>query len=170
MPWKKTRTWVSAVTAAAAVAAVAVAAATTIPSMAEPRPSATSPSGQPSSAVIDFVDLPTSPLPTDEKQHEFTVEYRNDSAADQTAAPQLLIVSPDAGPFLTPSDVTLERLSADGHWGAVKLGSQTGSLYTDLSLAKVRLPSGRSLTERYRLSVVTPGAEGTVHPRVALFD
>ncbi|MET8752179.1 signal peptide protein [Streptomyces sp. NPDC004667] len=167
MPSKKARIWVSAVTAAVAVAAVAAAAAA--PSMAEPRPPASSPSDLPPSTVIDFVDLPTSPLPTDRKQHEFTVEYSNESDADQTAAPQLLLVSPDAGPFLKPSDVKLERLAADGRWEAVKLGSQTGSLYTDLSLAKVRLTSGQSLTERYRLTVVKDGAEGTVHPRVALF-
>ncbi|MFE9440400.1 hypothetical protein ACFYO2_15565 [Streptomyces sp. NPDC006602] len=58
-----------------------------------------------SSAPVDFVDLPASPLAADGQSHEVTVTYRNESSADQTVAPQLLVESPDAGPFLTvPKD------------------------------------------------------------------
>ncbi|MEU6709475.1 signal peptide protein [Streptomyces wuyuanensis] len=120
--------------------------------------------------LIDFVDMPASPLPDDQKQHLVTVTYRNGSSAEQTAAPQLLIESLGKGPFLTPSDVKVERLTALGHWEPVDLGSQTDTLYTDLTTTKRQLPAGDTLTERYRLSVITPGAVGTVHPRVALFD
>ncbi|WP_030943713.1 hypothetical protein [Streptomyces sp. NRRL S-646] len=117
-----------------------------------------------------FVDLPTSALPADGAQHEFTVTYRNDSSADRTVAPQLLVESPDAGPFLAPSDIRLERRKADGCWEAVQVGSQTGTLFTDLSTARRTLHAGETLTRVYRLTVVNPQAKGTVAPRVALFD
>ncbi|MFF4500201.1 signal peptide protein [Streptomyces sp. NPDC001401] len=116
-----------------------------------------------------FVDLPTSALPAAGSQHVFTVTYRNDSSADRTAAPQLLVESPDAGPFLAPSDIKLERLKADGCWEAVQVGTQTGTLFTDLSTAQRTLHAGETLTQVYRLTVVNPQAKGTVAPRVALF-
>jgi hypothetical protein len=117
-----------------------------------------------------FVDLPTSPLLAGSAQHEFTVTYRNDSSADRTVAPQLLVESPDAGPFLAPSDIKLERLKADGCWEAVQVGTQTGTLFTDLSTAQRTLHVGETLTQVYRLTVVNPQAKGTVAPRVALFN
>jgi hypothetical protein len=118
----------------------------------------------------DFVDLRTSPLPADSRQHTSTVTYRNDAATDRTVAPQLLVVSPDAGPFLSPSDITLERRKTDGCWEAVQVGTQTGTLFTDLSTARRTLHRGQTLTEVYRLTVVTPHAKSTVAPRVALYD
>ena len=117
-----------------------------------------------------FVDLPTSALPADSARHEFTVTYRNDSSADRTVAPQLLVESPDAGPFLTPSDIRLERRKADGCWETVQVGTQTGTLFTDLSTARRTLHAGETLTQVYRLTVVNPQAKGTVAPRVALYD
>ncbi|WP_037675091.1 hypothetical protein [Streptomyces griseus] len=119
----------------------------------------------------DFVDLPASPLPAaGTGAHEFTVTYRNDSPADRTVAPQLLVESPDAGPFLKPSDIRLERRTADGCWEVVQVGTQTGTLYTDLQAARRTLPAGGTLTQVYRLTVVDPRAQGTVHPRVALYE
>jgi len=123
----------------------------------------------------DFVDLPTSPLPADSEQHEFTVSYRNESSADRIVAPQLLVEAPDAdsdsdaGPFLTPADIKLERRTAGGRWETVDVGTQTGTLFTDLSTARRTLHAGETLTQVYRLTVVNPQAKGTVAPRVALF-
>ncbi|MFE0251353.1 signal peptide protein [Streptomyces sp. NPDC059010] len=124
---------------------------------------------QPAAVPTGFVDLPTSPLKADGERHEFTVTYRNDSAADRTVAPQLLVQSPDAGPFLTPSDVELERRTADGCWEPVQAGAQTGTLFTDLTTAQRTVRAGETLTQVYRLTVVDPDAEGTVTPRVALY-
>jgi hypothetical protein len=118
----------------------------------------------------DFVDLPTSPLPADSGQRRFRVTFRNIAATDRTVAPQLLVVSPDAGPFLSPSDITLERRKTDGGWEAVQVGTQTGTLFTDLSTARRTLHPGQTLIEIYRLTVVTPQAKGTVEPRVAVYD
>ena len=120
--------------------------------------------------LTDFVDLPTSGLAADSAAHEFTVTYRNDSSADRTVAPQLLVESPEAGPFLAPSDIRLERRKADGCWEAVQVGSQTGTLFTDLSTARRTLHAGETLTQVYRLTVVNPLAKGTVAPRVALYN
>lgn len=138
-------------------------------SAATPQPTTVSTAPQASAIPVDFVDLATSPLTADGESHEVTVTYRNDSGAGRTVAPQLLVESPDAGPFLDPSDVRVERRTAGGCWKAVDLGSQTGTLFTDLTTARRTLPAGATLTEVYRVTVTDPAAEGTVHPRVALY-
>lgn len=125
--------------------------------------------GQTPAIPTEFVDLPTSALVADQARHEVTVTYRNTSSADRTVAPQLLVQSPDAGPFLTPADIQVERRTATGCWEAVALGSQTGTLFTDLTAAQRTLHAGDTLTEVYRITVLNPGAEGTVLPRVALY-
>lgn len=51
---------------------------------------------------VDFVDLATGPLAADGESHEVTLTYRNDSAADRTVAPQLLVESPDSRPVPRP--------------------------------------------------------------------
>jgi hypothetical protein len=141
------------------------------PAMAATQPSApTAVSAQQTPAIpTGFVDLPTSALPADSEPHEVTVTYRNDSAADRTVAPQFLVTSPDAGPFLAPADVKLERRTAHGCWEPVELSTQTGTLFTDLTTAQRTLPAGETLTEVYRLTVVDPQAKGTVAPRIALY-
>ncbi|MFJ8466598.1 signal peptide protein [Streptomyces swartbergensis] len=116
----------------------------------------------------DFVILPTSPLRADAPQ-EFTVTYRNTTSTPTTVAPQLLVTSPDTGPFLAPSDLKVERRTAHGCWVAVPLGSQTGTLFTDLVGAQRVLGAGETLKERYRVTVLDPEAVGTVEPRVALY-
>ncbi|MDH6705640.1 hypothetical protein P3T27_002362 [Kitasatospora sp. MAA19] len=118
-------------------------------------------------APASFVDLPDRPLPSDHAAHRITVTYRNDSSADRSVAPQILVESPDNGPFLAPADIKLEVLTG-GHWKTVPLASQTGTLYTDLTQAKLVLHSHHTLTQRYRLTVVKAGP-GTVQPRVALY-
>ncbi|WP_256177939.1 hypothetical protein [Kitasatospora aureofaciens] len=119
-------------------------------------------------APVSFVNLPSRPLPADHAAHRITVTYRNNSSADQTVAPQILVESPDKGPFLGPGDVRLELLAADGRWQTVPLGSQTGTLYTDLIPAKLVLHSHHTLTVHYRLTVTEAG-QGAIEPRVALY-
>ncbi|MDT0574000.1 signal peptide protein [Streptomyces sp. DSM 3412] len=137
---------------------------------ATPQPATTTVSTASQSSIpVDFVDLATSPLTADGKSHEVTVTYRNDTTADRTVAPQLLVESPDAGPFLDPADVEVERRTAGGCWKAVDLGSQTGTLFTDLTAARRTLAPGATVTEVYRVTVTDPAAQGTVHPRIALY-
>ncbi|EKX63333.1 signal peptide protein [Streptomyces ipomoeae] len=170
MSSKNSRLRVALVSVAVAVAGLAMAgpaAAATSPSTAAV---STVPQDQTPAIPTDFVDLATTPLAADTEPHEVTVTYRNDSAAARTVAPQLLVESPEAGPFLTPSDIKLERRTAAGCWKPVELGTQTGTLFTDLTTARRTLPAGETLTETYRLTVTNPEAQGTVHPRVALFD
>ncbi|MER6958859.1 signal peptide protein [Streptomyces sp. NPDC000618] len=118
---------------------------------------------------VDFLDAPTRALPAAGQSHTFTVSYRNDSSVDQVVAPQILVESPDAGPYLAPADIKVERRGADGYREVVSVGSQTGTLFTDLVAAQHTLRPGETLTERYRVTVIAPGAAGTVQPRVALY-
>ncbi|WP_208865839.1 hypothetical protein [Streptomyces zinciresistens] len=124
-------------------------------------------------APAGFAELPPGPLPHPGESRAFTATYRNDTPARRTVAPQLLVLSPDAGPFLAPSDVRLERRAADGHWEDVPVRTTTGTLYTGLAGAHRTLPPGATLTEVYRLTVAGAGAGtragGTVRPRVALY-
>jgi hypothetical protein len=116
-----------------------------------------------------FVDLPTSDLKAHSGRHKIEVTYTNDTTADLTVAPQLLVSSPDAGPFLESADVAVQQRTADGCWESVQLGTQTGTLFTDLPTAQRTLHPGETLTEVYRLTVLDPAAQGTVQPRIALY-
>lgn len=131
---------------------------------------AVSTADQTSAAPTAFVDLPTTPLPADTESHEVEVTYHNDSTTTRTVAPQLLAQSPDSGPFLTPSDLNVEHRTATGCWEPVALGTQTGTLFTDLTTVHRTIPAGGTLTEVYRIALTNPDAKGTLHPRVALFD
>jgi hypothetical protein len=136
---------------------------------AAPSGAATVAEAQQPAVPVDFVDLPTTALVADGKSHQITVTYRNDTSADLTVAPQLLVESPDAGPFLTPSDVVVEQRTAHGCWRPVETASQTGTLFTDLTTAQRTLHPGETLTRTYRITATTPDAQGTVLPRVALY-
>ncbi|MFF2119490.1 signal peptide protein [Kitasatospora xanthocidica] len=119
---------------------------------------------------VSFVELPETALPRDHATRPITVTYRNDSSADRTVAPQILVESPDNGPFLNPAGIRIEVLSPDGHWRAIPLGSQTGTLYTRLVPAKTVLHGHQTLTAHYRVTVVGKAPlQGTVEPRVALY-
>lgn len=164
---KNSRLRVALLTVAVAVAGLALAGPA---AAAAPQATTTVSTDRQTPAIpVDFVDLATGPLVADGKSHRVTVTYRNDSGADRTVAPQLLVESPDAGPFLDPADVEVERRTAGGCWQPVDLGSQTGTLFTDLTTAQRTLPAGETLTEVYRLTVTDPTATGTVHPRIALY-
>ncbi|MFJ8477102.1 signal peptide protein [Kitasatospora sp. NPDC094011] len=157
----------------AAALAVLPAAALTAPARAASAPPASAPpaatAGRAPAAPVRFVDLPESALPTDRAPHEITFMYRNDTPTGQTIAPQILLESPDRGPYLSPSDFRLELLGTDGHWHTLPLGNQTGTLYTSLTPAKLVLHSGHTLTESYRLTVLHGPARGTVEPRIAIY-
>ncbi|WP_328748892.1 signal peptide protein [Streptomyces sp. NBC_00285] len=151
-----------------------VAAAMTLAGLAAAGPAAAAPApaavrAQQAAAPVDFADLPATALVPDGARHEVTVTYRNDTAADLTVAPQLLVESPDSGPFLAPSDVTVEQRTAHGCWRTVETASQTGTLFTDLTNAQRTLHPGETLTQVYRITVTNPAAGGTVQPRVALY-
>lgn len=153
---------VAAAVTLAGLAAAGPAAATTVPRAAAVQ-------AQQPAVPVDFVDLPSSALVADGEQHQVTVTYRNDTSADRTVAPQLLVESPDAGPFLDPSDVVVEQRTAHGCWRPVETASQTGTLFTDLTGAQRTLHAGQTLTQVYRITVVDPAAQGTVQPRIALY-
>ena len=152
-----------------AVALAGLAAAGPAAAAAPAKPAAATAQARQTAVPVDFVDLPTTALVADGQRHEVTVTYRNDSSADRTVAPQLLVESPDAGPFLTPSDVLVEQRTAHGCWRPVETASQTGTLFTDLTTAQHTLHAGQTLTQVYRITVVNPDAEGTVQPRIALY-
>ncbi|MGW0331685.1 signal peptide protein [Streptomyces sp. NPDC003011] len=157
------------VTMAGLAMAGPAAAATERTSTASSIAASTAPDAPTPALPTGFVDLPATPLSADSGKQEITVTYRNESSAEKTVAPQLLVESPDAGPFLSPSDIKVERRTAGGCWTAVPTGSQTGTLFTDLTAALRTLHGGETLTERYRVTAVSPDAKGTVHPRVALY-
>jgi hypothetical protein len=117
----------------------------------------------------DFINLSARALPATGHAHTFTVTYRNDSPTDQVVAPQILVESPDTGRWLAPADIKVEQRTADGTWQQVPLASETGTLYTDLVSAQRTLRPGETLTQRYRITVIAPGAAGTVQPRLALY-
>lgn len=163
MLMKNSRLKVAFVAAAMTLAGLAAAG----PAAAAPAPAAVR--AQQSAVPVDFVDLPATALVPDGARHEVTVTYRNATAADLTVAPQLLVESPDAGPFLAPSDVTVEQRTAHGCWRPVQTASQTGTLFTDLTNAQRVLHPGQTLTQVFRVTVTNPEAAGTVLPRVALY-
>jgi hypothetical protein len=167
VPSKNSRVRVALLAAVVAVTGLATAgpALAATPAVA---PTVTSSRDQDPAIPTDFVNLPTSPLRADSPQ-EFTVTYRNTTSTPTTVAPQLLVTSPDSGPFLAPSDIEVERRTGHGCWVAVPLGSQTGTLFTDLVGAERVLGAGETLKERYRVTVLDPEAGGTVEPRVALY-
>ncbi|MBV2155411.1 hypothetical protein [Kitasatospora sp. SUK 42] len=147
------------------VLALAAATLTILPAAA-----LTSPAGAATSSAPPerFVDLPESPLPTDHGNQMITVTYRNDSSTARTVAPQILVTSPDQGPFLDPADIRLELLAADGHWQTTPVYSQTGTLYTKLTTAKILLQGHHTLTQHYRLTVLEP-SQGSIEPRVGIY-
>ncbi|MER7578779.1 signal peptide protein [Kitasatospora sp. NPDC097691] len=165
MPTRKLLGRALALTALAALPAAAFTLPT--PAVAAVAPAVSGPQAVAVAVPTSFVDLPSRPLPTDHAPHRITVTYRNPTAADQTVAPQILVESPDDGPFLSPANVKLEVLSG-GHWRTVPLGSQTGTLFTSLTSAKLVLHGHHTLTQHYRLTVLK-ASPGTIQPRVALY-
>ncbi|MFF4652082.1 signal peptide protein [Streptomyces sp. NPDC001380] len=155
------------------------AAATTASGAPAPSPAAAAPGSQeaqssPAGAPTGFVDLPARPVADDGAAHELTVHYRNTGTAARTVAPQVLVESPDAGPYLAPSDLRLERFDpATRTWAPMALGTQTGTLYTAIPAAGRRLAPGADLDVRYRLTVEPAGMSAARHavvqPRIVLF-
>ncbi|WP_055587709.1 hypothetical protein [Peterkaempfera griseoplana] len=129
---------------------------------------------RPAEVPAGFVDLPTSPVSADGQAHDLTVHYRNTGTATRTVAPQILVESPDSGPYLAPADVKLEQLDpADGQWRTVQLGTQTGTLYTTIPASGRQLPPGADLVVGYRVTVQPSSSAAArvavLQPRVVLF-
>lgn len=129
----------------------------------------------PAQVPSGFVDLATSPVTADGQAHDLTVHYRNAGTTPRTVAPQILVESPDAGPYLAPDQVRLEQLDpATGRWATVALGTQTGTLYTTIPSAGQQLPPGADLVASYRITVQPSSAaaasRAVVQPRIVLFD
>ncbi|WP_449348807.1 signal peptide protein [Streptomyces shaanxiensis] len=160
---------VALVAGAVALAGLAVAGPAAAATPAAPARAAESVQAQQPAVPVDFVDLAATPLVADGAPHDVTVTYRNDTSSDRTVAPQLLVESPDAGPFLTPEDLVVEQRTAHGCWRPVPTASQTGTLFTDLTTAQRTLHPGEKLTQVYRITVVDADAQGTVQPRIALY-
>ncbi|MBO1414909.1 hypothetical protein [Streptomyces sp. FH025] len=120
----------------------------------------------PSDATTQGGDLRIVPLPAhrigaDQRPQEFTVRYTDGTSLPQ--ALQILVVSPEHGPYLQTGDVRLERFDATTrHWEPVDLGSQTGTLYTRIP------PTGRihadgDTTVRFRITA-THDLPATLQP------
>lgn len=171
MSSKVTRFWFPALLAAAAGTATVAAVPWSTGSAHKPRVVVEAERAQ----ISSFVHMPSSPLPTDGKPHEFTVTYQNTSKTDQTVSPQMLVESSDHGPYLHPTDIKLERRTDPGpdnghsQWQTVRTPTQTGTLYTDLPSAERVLHPGDTLTQTYRL-LANRDAQGTVDPLVALYS
>lgn len=170
MPSKNSRLMLAAVALAVAASGLTTAEPAMAATRQAARGAAASPRARTPAVPSRYLDEPAGPLRADGEPHEFTVTYRDDTAGDQTVAPQLLVVSPDGGPYLAPSDIMLEHRTPDGCWEPAQVGTRTGTLYTGLPGARRTLHPGERLTETYRLTVVEPPAEGTVRPRLAFYD
>jgi hypothetical protein len=185
MPRTITRSAATLVTscALAGVAVVGALAAGTSPGAAAPATSLTgsnsksantAPSRTVADTPYDFIDLPRRAISADGKAHEFTLRHRNTAGSTRTVAFQVLVVSPEHGPFLRTSDVRLEALNPrTHHWAAAPLGSQTGTLYTTIPASGHRLAPASELSARYRLTFTHAEANAPRHaqlqPRVVVY-
>jgi hypothetical protein len=92
--------------------------------------------------------LPAHRIPADQRAHEFSVHYGRSAQALQ-----ILVLSPQHGPYLQTDDVRLDWFNpATRHWEPQALQSQTGTLYTPIPLTGHVLTDGGA-TARYRLTV-----------------
>jgi hypothetical protein len=145
--------------------------------MAAPAPApAAATASHPSSAAatagtgLRIVSLPVHRIGTDHRPHEFTVHYAGDTRLAQ--AQQVLVLSPEHGPYLQSDDIRLERFDdATRHWEPVTLDSQTGTLYTRIPLTGRVLTDGSDTAVRYRITLRhdLPTGHLTVQPRTVLY-
>ncbi|MFF2149317.1 hypothetical protein [Kitasatospora sp. NPDC058190] len=159
---------------AAALGASGQAMAAPAPAPATASASASHPSSAAATADtgLRIVSLPTHRIGTDHRPHEFTVHYAGDTRLAQ--AQQILVLSPDHGPYLQSGDIRLERFDdATRHWEPVTLDSQTGTLYTRIPLTGHVLTDGDNTAVRYRITLQhdlpTAPRHLTVQPRTILY-
>lgn len=120
---------------------------------------------------LSIVSLPAHRIDADQRPQEFTVRYTDSTRLPQ--ALQILVVSPEHGPYLQTGDVRLERFdTATRQWEPVDLGSQTGTLYTRIPLTGRVLADGDT-SVRFRIAAAHDlGAtlqHLTVQPRGILY-
>ncbi|MFH8387394.1 hypothetical protein ACH4E7_41935 [Kitasatospora sp. NPDC018058] len=121
---------------------------------------------------LRIVSLPAHQIGADHRPHEFTVRYADDTHLAQ--AQQILVLSPEHGPYLQSDDIRLERFdTATRHWEPVNLDSQTGTLYTRIPLTGRTLTHGGDTAIRYRITLQhdlpTAPRHLTVQPRTVLY-
>ncbi|MET8629543.1 hypothetical protein ABZW30_38400 [Kitasatospora sp. NPDC004669] len=121
---------------------------------------------------LRIVSLPTHRIGADHRPHEFTVRYSGDTRLAQ--AQQILVLSPEHGPYLQSDDIRLEWFDdATRRWEPVDLGSQTGTLYTRIPLTGHILTHGGDTAIRYRITLQhdlpTAPRHLTVQPRTILY-
>ncbi|MFG2918349.1 hypothetical protein ACGF0D_36365 [Kitasatospora sp. NPDC048298] len=123
-----------------------------------------------SSLRID--SLPAHQIGTDHRSYEFTVRYADDTRLAQ--AQQILVLSPEHGPYLQSDDIRLEWFdNATRRWEPMDLDSQTGTLYTRIPLPGRILTHDGDTVIRYRITVQrdlpTALRHLTVQPRAILY-
>ncbi|WP_055586442.1 hypothetical protein [Peterkaempfera griseoplana] len=158
-----------ALRAGAAAAALTLGGAALTPVLAA---AANGPSSSPSSVAAAAVrparaaqiqrieDLPARTVAADGRSHEVSVEYHGTFPAARTASVQLLVEGAGGGSgYLSPGQVRVERLDAAGHrWRSVRLGCQTGTLYTAVRPTGGTLVAGGELHDHYRVTAVRTSA------------
>ncbi|MFI9322569.1 hypothetical protein ACIGXI_22695 [Kitasatospora aureofaciens] len=143
-----------------------------------PVPAAAAPSHPSSSSAatadtgLRIASLPAQRIAADHRPHEFTVRYAGDTRLAQ--AQQILVLSPEHGPYLQSEDIRLEWFDdATRHWEPAALDSQTGTLYTRIPLTGRILTHGGDTAIRYRITLQhdlpTAPRHLTVQPRTVLY-
>ncbi|MFB7669316.1 hypothetical protein ACFC1R_36300 [Kitasatospora sp. NPDC056138] len=155
---------------AAALGVSGQAMAATVP--ASPAASHASVSPVAADAGLRIASLPVHQVGADHRPHEFTVRYAGDTRLAQ--AVQILVLSPEHGPYLQADDIRLEWFdTATRHWERVDLDSQTGTLYTHIPLTGRILADGGNTAIRYRITLrhdlPTAPQHLTVQPRSILY-
>lgn len=113
--------------------------------------------------------LPAHTVPADGRAHLVTVAYR----ASGSVAVQALLESPANGPYLSPAQVHLDRRDPQTHrWQALRVGSQTGTLYTALPGHGTTADGGvRTVTYRVTIGRTLPATapQPVLQPRLAVY-
>ncbi|MFE7530236.1 hypothetical protein ACFU7Y_31640 [Kitasatospora sp. NPDC057542] len=145
--------------------------------MAATAPATASHSSSSSSATtvdtgLRIDSLPAHQIGTDHRPYEFTVRYADDTRLAQ--AQQILVLSPEHGPYLQSDDIRLEWFDdATRRWEPMDLDSQTGTLYTRIPLTGRILTHDGDTAIRYRITVQrdlpTAPRHLTVQPRTILY-
>ncbi|MFI9273389.1 hypothetical protein ACIGXM_22110 [Kitasatospora sp. NPDC052896] len=134
---------------AAALGVAGQATAATVPAAPV---AAVSRAGATDDSTLRIGSLPLHRIPADHRAHEFSVFYDRGTQAPQ--ALQILVLSPEHGPYLQADDVRLDWFNpATRHWEPQALESQTGTLYTPIPPIGNVLTDGGTTTARYRLTV-----------------
>ncbi|MEU1276437.1 hypothetical protein [Streptomyces sp. NPDC005799] len=122
--------------------------------------------------LYTFLDCTPIQITQEERVYDVKISYQNLSDKPVTVSPQILVESPDGGPFLAPSDVWLRRYdAATGQWQHAWLGTQTGTLFTRIPNHGQQLGAGDSLEADYQLVVKSRNAfSALIQPKVVVYN